>query len=425
MRKTRFIVAALVLMLALSVTGMAAARAAVTIRLAGWSSSDAENAALQDEITNFMTANPDITVELNLSPSYDDTMHAAFASGDYPEVFYVDSSKLNDWVEAGVIAPADGKLEDVEDFYPSLLEVFTVDGQVMCAPKDFSTMTLQYNKDMFDAAGIAYPDDTWTWDNLKDAAAKLTSTNAAGDQVLGLVTPPNFERWLPFFYQAGGSLFDDSGALTLNSDAGTEALDYYVGLVSDGNAGPPSAVDAGWGGEAFGKGRVAMAMEGNWVINYLKTTFPDLHWGVAALPSHPTDNTRASMAFTVCYGVAADNQHPDESWKLVNFLTGKDGAQFVAQHSFGVMPTRASAADAWLTSFGADMKPFVDAADYSHKWVLPVGFQPFIDSFNSGLQQAFSGQMLTEDVLSEAQTTGEQILAGTLPTPTPEATTAG
>ena len=76
-------------------------------------------------------------------------------------------------------------------------------------------------------------------------------------------------------------------------------------------AGPPSAVDAGWGGEAFGNGRVAMAMEGNWVINYLLDTFPELNWGVSELPEHP-DGTQATMVFTVCYGVAADNEHPEE-----------------------------------------------------------------------------------------------------------------
>lgn len=407
MRKNSFLVGALALLLALSLSGMAAAQDEVRLTLAGWSSSPAEDEALQAQLDAFMQANPGVTVEFSPSPSYVETMQTAFASGDYPEVFYVDSSKLPDWAEAGVLAPAEDNIEDVDDIYPSLIEVFTYNGTLYCPPKDFSTMALQYNKDLFDAAGIEYPTADWTWDDLRAAAEKLTGTNADGQTVLGLVTPPNVERWLPFLYQAGGNLFDEEGNPTIDTPEALEALNYYINFAVDGFGGPPSAVDAGWGGEAFGNGRVAMAMEGNWVINYLKEQFPDLNWGVAPLPAGSAG--QATMAFTVCYGVAAANDHPEESWALVNFLTGKDGAQFVAEHSFGVMPARISAADAWVERFGEDMRAFVDGADYAHKWQLPVGYQDFIDTFNDGLQQAFSGQMLPEDVLSNAQSVAEEI----------------
>ncbi len=412
MRTHRFFMAVLALLLVLAMSVPVLAQDQVNLVLAGWSSSDAENKALQDAVNAFMAANPGIKVELSLSPDYVTTMQTAFASGDYPEVFYVDSSKLPDWAEAGVVAPAGDNIEDMDDIYPSLIEVFTYKDTLYCAPKDFSTMTLQYNKALFDAAGVEYPTAEWTWDDLRAAAEKLTGQNADGQAVLGLVTPPNFERWLPFLYQAGGTLFDDSGALTLDTPEALQAIELYVGLVEDGLAGPPSAVDAGWGGEAFGNGRVAMAMEGNWVINYLKEQFPDLEWGVAPLPAGPAG--QATMAFTVCYGVsaAAEGAEAEAAWKLANFLTGKDGAKMVADTSFGVMPGRASAAEAWISRFGEEMQAFVSGADYAHKWQLPVGSQPFIDAFNDALQQAFSGQLLPEDVLTEAQSVGDEIWGG-------------
>jgi multiple sugar transport system substrate-binding protein len=402
---------ALVLLLALSVSGLATAQDEVNLTLAGWSSSDAENEALQNQVNAFMEANPGVTVELSLSPSYNETMQTAFASGDYPEVFYVDSSRLPDWAEAGVVAPAGDNIEEMDDIYPSLLEVFTYNGTLYCAPKDFSTMTLQYNKDLFDAAGVEYPTGDWTWEDMRAAAEKLTGTNADGQSVLGLVTPPNLERWMPFMYQAGGALFDAEGNPTVDSPEALEALNFYINLVNDGYAGPQSAVDAGWGGEAFGNGRVAMAMEGNWVINYLKEQFPDLNWGVAPLPAGPAG--KATMAFTVCYGVAANAEGAtaDAAWALVNFLTGKEGAQMVAETSFGVMPGRISAGAAWIERFGEDMSAFVEGADYAYKWQLPVGFQEFIDAFNASLQQAFEGQVLPEDVLADSQAVAEEILA--------------
>lgn len=409
MRKFRVLIGALAVLLTLALSGVVTAQEEVTITLAGWSSSDAENQALHDAVDAFMEANPGINVEISLSPSYNETMQTAFASGDYPEVYYVDSSRLPDWAEAGVVATAEDNIEDPGGIYSSLLEAFTYEGTLYCPPKDFSTMTLQYNQDIFDAAGVEYPTAEWTWDDLRAAAEATTGTNEEGLSVLGLVTPPNFERWLPFLYQAGGTIFDEEGNFVLDSPEALAALEFYVGMVNDGVAGPPSAVDAGWGGEAFGNGRVAMAMEGNWVIDFLRQQFPDLNWGVAPLPAGSAGT--ATMAFTVCYGVAAANDHPEESWQLVNFLTGSEGAQMVAEASFGVMPARDSAAEIWLERFGEDMLPFVEGAEYAHRWQLPVGFQEFVDAFNEGLQQAFQGNLLPEDVLADSSAVAEEIMA--------------
>jgi multiple sugar transport system substrate-binding protein len=412
MRKARWLV--LVLVLTLSVMGLgsihsntpAAARQSTDITLMGWSSSQAEDDALQAQVDAFMEANPDINVTISLVPDYVTTIQTSFAAGDSPDVFYIDSSKLPDWVEAGVVASGEGKIVDPEGIFPSLLEVFTYDGTLYCPPKDFSTMTLQYNKDLFDAAGLDYPTADWTWDDLRAAAEALTQ----GD-VIGLVTPPNFERWLPFLYQAGGSvLSDDWSEVTFDSDQSREALDFYLGMVNDGIAGPPSAVDAGWGGEAFGNGRVAMAMEGNWVIQYLLTTFPDLNWGVQELPTY-SDGTRATMAFTVCYGVAAETPNADASWALVNFLTGEEGQAMVAEQGFGPMPVRTSAAATWLEVVGSDMQPFVTSADYAHKWQFPVGFQDVFDTFNAGLQQGFEGNATSDDIITETAGVAEEVLA--------------
>ena len=189
-------------------------------------------------------------------------------------------------------------------------------------------------------------------------------------------------------------------------------------MVQDGIAAPPAALDAGWGGEAFGQGRAAMAMEGGWVIKYLVEQFPELQWGIAELPSG--DAGKATMAFTVCFGVAADNEYPDESWQLVNFLTGDEMQMQLGENGFGSMPARSAAADAYRsawktqaegTGFDGDVEAFFAGADYSHPWQLPVGWSAFTDNFNSNLQQAFDGQMSAQDVLDAAVQVGEELLS--------------
>ncbi len=404
---------AIVLVLAMVLGALPAmAQGPVEITLMGWSSSQSENDALTAMVDAFMEANPDIGVDLQLVPEYDTTMQAGFASGDPANVFYVDSSKLPDWADAGVLAPAGDNYEDVEGLYPSLVEAFTYNGEFYCPAKDFSVMALQYNKDMFDAAGLDYPTPDWTWDDLRAAAEALTGENEDGNLVLGLVEPPELPRWLPFLYQAGGAMLsEDWTEAAFDSPEALEALEFYINLVADGFAGAPSMVDSGWGGEAFGQSRVAMAMEGNWVIQYLIDQFPDLNWGVTELPTHP-DGGKGTMVFTVCYGVAAENDHPEESWRLVNFLTGEEGAQMIAEAGFGVMPTRISAAEAWLEARGEEYGAgFVAGAEYAHKWQFPVGFGDAIDTFNANLQLAFEGDVLAEDIIFETSDVIEEVLS--------------
>lgn len=406
MRTYRFLV--LALMLALFTGSFVAAQEPVEITLQGWSSNPAEDTALQASVDAFMEANPNITVNIQYSPDHVTTMQTAFASGDYPEVFFVDSSKLPEWAEAGVIAPAGDNITDPEGIFPALREVFTYQDTFYCAPKDFSTLALQYNKDLFDAAGLDYPTNDWTWDDLAVAAEALTGENEAGDPVVGLVLPPELPRWLPFLYQAGGTMFnEDFSESTINSPEAAEALNFYVNLAMDGFGGRPSDVDAGWGGEAFGEGRAAMAMEGNWVINFLGDTYPDLNWGSVELPAGP--GGEATMAFTVCLGVAADNEHPEESWALVNWLTGPEGAMGIGEEGFGPMPAREDAAAVWLDVRGEEFEPFVTGVENARPWVIPAGFQEFVDAFNSNIQQAFDGQLFPEDVLSTSESVAQEI----------------
>lgn len=412
MRKVHVLTLVVLATLVVSGAGAALARQETTLTLMGWSSSQAEDAALAEQIAAFEEANPDISVDVNLVPDYDTTLQTTFASGDPPDVFYIDSSRLADLVEAGVVDIGGDKIQNAEGFYESLVNVFTYNDEFVCPPKDFSTLTLQYNKDMFDAAGLEYPTDDWTWDDLRAAAEALTGTNEAGQQVLGLVINPELARWLPFLYQAGGSvLSEDWTEVTLDSDEAREAFDFYAGMAQDGIAGTASAVDAGWAGEAFGLGRAAMTMEGNWVITALIEQFPDINWGVAQLPAHP-DGGEATMAFTVCYGVAADSDNQEAAWTLANFLTGEEGGQLVAEAGFGPMPPRTALADTWLQARGEEIgQAFLDAAEVAYPWSFPVGFGDAIDTFNAGMQLAFEGQTTADDVIFETTAAAEEVLA--------------
>jgi len=375
------------------------------LSLMGWSSSPAENTRLQEMVDTFNAANPDLNVTLNQVPDYDTALQTAIAGGSPPDVFYIDSFRLPDYVDAGALMPIGDQMENPDDFYPSLRQAFTIDDTFYCPPKDFSTLALQYNTDLFDAAGVEYPNADWTWDDLRSAAEALTDPDAG---VYGLTLSADFARMIAFLYQAGGTVTDEGfTTMTLDSPEALEAAEFYIGLANDGYAAQPSDLDSGWPGEAFGKGQAAMAIEGNWIAPFLTDQFPDLNWGVTELPAGPGGD--ATMAFTVCYGVAADAPNPEASIRLANWLTGAEGmAQWT---NLGLaMPTRQSLSEDWLAQF-PDYEPFLAGAEYARPWQFRPGFQDVLDTINAGLQQAFAGTYTADQVLGEAQEVGNDVLS--------------
>jgi multiple sugar transport system substrate-binding protein len=313
--------------------------------------------------------------------------------------------KLPDLVAAKAVAPADGKLTNPEDFYDSMRNAFTIDGKLYCPAKDFSTLGLEYNKAMFDAAGISYPTKDWTWEDLRAAAEKLTNKDKS---VYGMVLSPDFARWIALLYQAGGSVTDEGFTkMTINSPEALKSLEFYVGLVKDGFAAQPSDLDSGWAGEAFGKGKAAMAMEGNWITPFLKDQFPDVKYGVVELPSGPAG--KATMAFTVCYGVPAGGKNNDAAFKVVDFLTGAAGMKEWTDLGLA-MPTRQSLRDGWLAQY-PEQEAFLNGAAYAHKWQFRPGFTDVTDNIAAGLQDAFAGNKTPAAVLEDAEKVGNEVLS--------------
>lgn len=375
------------------------------LQLMGWASSEGENIRLQEVIDQFNQSQENIQVTLNLVPQYDERLQANLAGGSPPDIFYIDSLRLPDLVAAGALVPYEAYALDPDDFYPSLRDAFTLDGTFWCPPKDFSTLALVYNPALFAQAGVELPAAEWTWDDLQAAATTISENTDAH----GLVLSPDFARFIAFLYQGGGAVAnEDFSEITINSEEALNALNFYVGLVLDGAAATPADLDSGWAGEAFGKGLAAMAVEGNWIVPYLQDTFPDLEWAVIELPEGPGGHT--TMAFTVCYGVPAtiSDERKAAAFEVVNYLTGPEG--MTAWTDLGLaMPTRASLRDHWVQQF-PELQPFLDSADFAHAWQFRPGFQDFIDTFAAGLEQAFVGTMLPEDVLSEAEEVANEII---------------
>lgn len=384
--------------------GKAAAPASgqASLQLMGWSSSPAENDRLNQVIAKFNQANPNINAAFNPVPEYDTKLQTSLAGGAPPDVFYVDAFKINDLVKAGALATADNKVTDKDDFYPFATQAFTVGGQYYCPAKDFSTLALIINTDMFTAAGVQPPK---TWEELRAAAQKLTVKDK--NQV-GMVLPNDMARFLAFVYQAGGSvLSEDNSKSTINSPEVKAALDFYTGLYKDGFARMPSDVNADWPGDAFAKGLTAMVVEGNWIVPFIKDKAPNMKWQAVELPAGPKG--KATLAYTVCYAVPAKAKNADASWTLVNYLTGKQGMKEWTDLGLA-MPTRKSLTADWVAKF-PESRAFAAGADYAKPWQFTSGFQDVLDNINNNMKDVMQGRKTSDQAIKEADQVITQVLS--------------
>ncbi|MET0697534.1 MAG: ABC transporter substrate-binding protein [Acidimicrobiia bacterium] len=382
----------------------------VELSLWGWSSSDAENTALSDLVAQFSEETGAVAA-FQPQAEYDVALQAALTSGDPPDVFYVDSFRLPDLADAGALAPVpEGAVSNPDDIYPSLREAFTYNDTWYCPPKDFSTLGLVYDPDVLEAAGVAVPT---TWEELAAAAETLTTGDAAavagGTAQAGLSMGVEYPRWGAFMFQNGAAMTnEDNTAMTLDTPEAREAIEYVAGLYQDGYAVKPAAVDSGWSGEAFGQGKVAMVVEGNWLPPAMAADFPDRNFAVAELPTGPVGP--GNFAFTVCYGVAADAANPEASWALVDYLTNEEGS-LAWTEAFSVMPARQSVAEQWISAH-PELEPFVAGADYSQRWGFVPGFGDVLSVFNTGLEGVVDGNMTIDQVIADTTAAGEGVLGG-------------
>jgi multiple sugar transport system substrate-binding protein len=372
----------------------------VELKVWGGSSGEAEDAALTDLLNQF-NAETGANAVFEAQSDMTTALNTALAGGDPPDVFYVDSSNLPDLADAGALAavPSDA-LTDPDDIYPSLREAFTYNGTWYCPPKDFSTLGLVYDPAALEAAGVAVPT---TWEELATAAEALTTDTQAG-----LAMGVEYPRWAVFLFQAGADLTNaDVSEITLDTPEAREALQFVADQYAAGHFVRPSDVDAGWAGEAFGQGKAAMTIEGNWIVGYLQSTFPDKEWAVAELPAGPAG--KGTFAFTVCYGVAESAANPDASWALIDYLTNAQGA-LAWTTAFNVMPARASVAEQWLADH-PELEAFVVGADYAHRWGFAPGFNDVVGVFNDQANAIVDGDGSVDDLISETVAAGEDVIS--------------
>jgi multiple sugar transport system substrate-binding protein len=346
------------------------------------SSGDAETNAVKEAATKWASASGNTAT---VTPAQDLTQQLgqALAGGTPPDVFYVDAGRFADYASVGALEPYGDKISNSSDFYESLRKTFTYDGKLYCAPKDFSTLALEINTDLWAKAGLTDADVPTTWEQLTTTAQKLKAKG-----ITPLALGDSKDRIGAFMVEAGGWILSEDGKkATADTPENLQALQYVQGLLKNGLAKYPKQLDSGWSGEAFGKAKAAMAIEGNWIKGAMKNDFPNVKYKVVPLPAGPKG--KGTLSFTNCWGIAAKSKYKEQAIKFVEAMTAVD-QQMAFATAFGVMPSRQSARDKYTSAFPDD-KTFIEAADYAHGPVNAPKMDSVLSDFDTQLQALATG----------------------------------
>lgn len=372
---------------------------AVTISYACWDSNQAN--LLRTVADEFEAENPNIKIDIQVNgwADYWTALEAAGTGGSLPDTFWMHSNNIyyygaNDQLlDLGDYIASSDKI-DLANYPQGLNEIYNINGKQYAIPKDYDTIALWYNKTLFDEAGIAYPDETWTWADLKDAAKKLTKDD--GSQYGFCAGLHNQEGYYNFVYQNGGEIITDDRKSGYDNEATIAGIEEYFSFVTEGLS--PEIYDDQARAEAIENGLCAMGLFGSWNLSgFAASDFMNENFDCAVLPMS-NDGGQSSIFNGLGNAIAATTEHPDEAWKWVEYLSCKEGQERQAELGIAISAFNGTA-DKFANAYpNFNTKCYIDMVEYAQ--IRPYSNQTSVweDKAYELLKNAYAGK---EDV-SEA-----------------------
>lgn len=357
------------------------------------SSGPAETKAVNEAAAAF-TKQSGIKVNVVVASNLPQQLAQGFAGGQPPDVFYLDPISFQSYAAKGVLDPYAQALPNKNDFIPAEKAAFTYKGQFVCDPKDGGPLSLYINTTEWKQAGLTSKDIPTNWSQLQSDAKKLT-----GHGHPGLVIDASHSELDEFFYQNGGSIFNPAGTkVTLDSAANVQALSYVKSMLSAGTLKFPSQLNAGWSGEAFGEGKAAMIIVGNWLQGAMQADYPKVKYQGYPIPTGPT-GTKATLSFTNCWGVPKSSQNLAGAVDFVKFLTSPAQEMRFAKE-FGPLPSLSTLTSAYDKQFPQQAFMLAEM-NYAHPDIALGSSTQALAAFDSALGQL--GSNSPASILSKAQ----------------------
>ena len=286
-------------------------------------------------------------------------LEAGAQGGSLPDVFWMHSNESERYMSNDMLLDltdkiAESDLIDPANYPEDIWGLYTHEDKYYAVPKDVDTIALWYNKTMFDEAELEYPTADWTWDDMFEAAKKLTKDD--GSQYgLALRNDNNQAGYYNMIYDNGGYVINDDRTESGWDDPKTiEAMEQVEEFIKAGVM--PSMETMSENGEdvLFQSGKVAMVLQGSWMLAaYRDNEYTAENCDCVELPKSATTDRRVSIYNGLGWAASASGSNTENAWKLIEYL-GSEAAQ-KKQAELGVtMSAYTGTSDAWADS--ADFK---------------------------------------------------------------------
>jgi multiple sugar transport system substrate-binding protein len=375
----------------------------------------------RDLADRFAAENPDVVVEVKMfdftgggTPGLPDLAKGSDCFQWFPSFQAPENREailnLEPFLDADPDFSTDG-------FYPQVLEQFTWQGQLWGLPADITPFIIEYNKDVFDAAGVDYPTTDWTWDDFLETAVALTQGEDEAKQYGYVAEVYELNDLLLMVERLGAKLVDadaDPPALSFNDPDTVEAMRWYANLTTEHQVKPAYVTDITklLGASSAYLEREALINDGQAAMwtNSPSTAalFGDregLNLGAAPLPVR-ADGT-SSSSFTGASGnfISAQTDHKQACWRWITFLAGQPSAvqglpanRSVAESSAFREQVGAERADAYLASVGEGDQPSTFQIFSEEEWLGGALFW-----FGQAYGKVIEGETSVEEALDVAQ----------------------
>ena len=385
---------------------------AVTLRYGIWDKNQAP--AMQTIVDSFKKSHPNINVKVEVTPfdQYWTKLETAATGGSTADIFWMNGPNFIKYASNKILLSIDDQIKadnvDLKNYPSSLVALYTLDGKHYALPKDFDTIGLWYNKTLFDAAGVKYPDETWDWTKLRDAAKKLTNPSKG---VWGIAAQmANQEGYYNTILQNGGYVIsDDKKSSGYDKPETIEGLKFWTDMIKDKVSPTQAQMTDTPPASLFESGKVAMLYAGSWSqIEFAQNEYTKGKVDVAVLPQ---GKKRATVIHGLGNVISANTKYPKEAWEFAKFLGSKEAAEIQAKTGT-VIPAYNGTQDLWVKSNpNFHLQKLMDEVAYAVPFPTSKDTAKWMDVETKDLTKAWSGTMSVDDAAKDIAKQMNQILA--------------
>jgi len=369
-------------------------------------------------VAAFEAANPNIKVQLEQT-SYDDifTKYSAdVAAGTPADVISMNFENLRKFAGLEALASLNDYVAkdsyDTSIYYANTLDMHTVDGVLYGLPATFSDNVLYFNKNLFDAAGLAYPDSTWDWAKLIEVGKQFVK-DTDGD---GVVDQYGYgPAWWPMylFEYNTNVLSADGTKCALNTPEGLQAIQAYVDLSTKDGITANAAAQASQGDyDRFISGKLAMYDAGPWAVAPFNQNITGFTWDVA---ENPAGTVKGTFLYSNAYAISSASANQDAAWQFIKFATGTEGSTIRQEGKFEISAVKSVAESIFVSSMKGTSpehpEVFMTSTAFGFRLSEHPRFQEMMDAIQPELDQALAGTKTVEQAMNDACTVVDSMIA--------------